>query len=301
MASLASHNKALASLPEEDLAALRGERDPAARRIWGCTFHPSYGYEEFIEGLKPVPGPGGLTFQPQPGLFRRLSTEAAKRPDELFFLVLDEMNRGDVPRIFGELLTVLELDKRGTRVALPYSHEEFAVPRNVRIVATMNTADRSIALLDAALRRRFAAIELLPDHSVLTGAVAGDIALDRLLVALNRRLLGQLGHRGRNLQVGHAYFFSDGQVMRDFGTLRRVLKADVLPLLQEYCYDDPESLARIVGPDLYSKERHAFADELFDTGNEEVLRGVLAAWEPTVVQQPTKVEEPATSEEEETK
>jgi 5-methylcytosine-specific restriction protein B len=282
MLAWATFGKPLEGLSEDEVASLRGERTPTARRLWSCTFHPSYGYEEFVEGLRPTVTAGGLAFEVRSGLFREVCASAIVRPDELFFLIVDELNRGDVPRIFGELLTLIEADKRGKALSLPYSRDSFSVPPNVRIIATMNTADRSIALLDAALRRRFAAVELLPDPLALQGSVAGDIALDQLLIAINRRLVEHLGARARNLQVGHSYFFHGGQPIRDFGLFRKAVQSDLLPLLQEYCYDDLEALSRIVG-DLYRKDRHTFADDLFMDGRESELKEALAGWSASII------------------
>src|SRR5215218_6915086 len=110
-----------------------------------------------------------------------------------FLLIIDEINRGDVPRIFGELLTVLEKDKRGRPVTLPLTGATLRVPENVYVIGTMNTADRSIALLDTALRRRFGFIELMPDSSVLGDTVVGDIPLGSWLNALNASIIANVG------------------------------------------------------------------------------------------------------------
>src|SRR6202008_2180559 len=132
--------------------------------------------------------------------------DAAQAPDRKFFLIVDEINRGDIPRIFGELLTVLERDKRDKPIALPVSGEAFRVPPNIYLIGTMNTADRSIALLDAALRRRFGFVELMPDARILKKVELGGIPLGAWLEALNNRLREHMGHNARNLQIGHAYF-----------------------------------------------------------------------------------------------
>ncbi len=273
------HDQRWGQLPAERRRAL--EAPGGAQRIWTCTFHPAYGYEDFVEGLRPVPVEGGLDFRPRPGLFKRICSDAAKHPDEPFVLIIDEFNRGDAPRIFGELLTLLELDKRdGTSVVLPTSGEPFTVPRKLRVIATMNTADRSIALLDAALRRRFGFIEYMPVLAPLAGAVVEGIPLDRLLEVLNQRLMATLGHRARNLQVGHAYLMSQAKPLQSVLTLRNAIQYDVLPLLQEYCADDPDALERVVGAKFYDRERGAFRGEPFARGAEELFLAALNAWDP---------------------
>ena len=234
-----------------------------------CTFHSGYGYEDFLEGLRPALGQGGqLVFTPRDGLFKRLCQDASARPDREFFLLIDEFNRGDVPRIFGELLTVLERDKRGQKVLLPVTGEEFAVPSNVRVVGTMNTADRSISLLDAALRRRFGFIEFMPDSTALHGRRAGDLPLGPWLDALNARLRTHLRTRdARNLQIGHAYLWTVGSITE----LSRALRHELVPLLEEYCYDDAQTLQLILGSALVD-EAGRIRERLFempDTGELE--------------------------------
>jgi 5-methylcytosine-specific restriction enzyme B len=273
-------------LTDAERAGLLGGGEPGAQRIWTCTFHPSYGYEEFVEGLRPeTRADGQLSFRVQPGLFRRVCARAAQAAEEPHFLIIDEFNRGDAARIFGELLTLIEADKRGRGpVELPYSREPFVVPKNVFLIATMNTADRSIALLDAALRRRFGFHELLPDPTVLDGAYAGGVNLAALLRALNARILRHLKRDARNLQVGHSYFQRDGSPLRDFADLRRVLRHEVLPLLQEYCYDEPEALRAIVGERLIDPQIREIRADLFAPGEkEEELRTALSEWDTTII------------------
>ena len=284
-------------LTDDERKGLLGLGRPEAQRIWTCTFHPSYGYEQFVEGLRPESRHDGqLAFRVQPGLFRRVCAQAEKVAGQPFYLVIDEFNRGDAARIFGELLTLIEIDKRGRApVELPHSGEPFVVPRNVFLIATMNTADRSIALLDAALRRRFGFHELLPEPALLEGSYAGNVHLAPLLRALNARIRKHLKRDARNLQVGHSYLQRDGSALRDFADLRRALRHEVLPLLQEYCYDEPEALRAIVGDRLMDTDTLEIRAELFAGGeNDEDLRTALAEWDPSIVAPPdeTNAEEP---------
>src|SRR2546429_3641863 len=170
-----------------------------------CSFHPAYGYEDFLEGFRPESINGQMHFTLRDGVFKKVCQDAYARPDHRFYLIIDEINRGDIPRIFGELLSVLEKDKRGKAIVLPVSGTTFRVPPNVFLIGTMNTADRSISLLDAALRRRFGFIELMPDTTILKNQTVGSIPLGPWLAALNRRICDRVGTDVRNLQIGHSY------------------------------------------------------------------------------------------------
>lgn len=189
-----------ADLSQKERERVMGHRPDAFVRA--CTFHPSYGYEDFIEGFRATTTAAGeLSFTIQPGIFRRVCRAASDDPQGRYYLIIDEINRGDIPRIFGELVTLLDKPKRGSAVLLPLSEERFVVPSNVFIVGTMNTADRSIALLDVALRRRFGFIELMPDPTTLGNAVIEGIALGPWLAALNQQVAVHAGTDGRNLQL----------------------------------------------------------------------------------------------------
>ena len=290
LAARATFRKSWTDLDDAQKAGLKGGGAPEAQRIWMCTFHPSFGYEDFVEGLRPEASSGGqLSFRVQPGIFRRVCAEAARTPGrEQYFLIVDELNRGDAARIFGELLTLMEVDKRGrVHAELPCSRERFTVPSNVFILATMNTADRSIALLDAALRRRFGFHELPPDPRVLEGAHPGGVHLAALLRALNARIVKHLKRDAKNLQVGHAYFQRDGFPLRDFADLRRVLRHEVLPLLQEYCYDEPDALRQIVGEKLVDTKTREIHAELFAGGErDDELRIAIGVWDDAILTSP---------------
>jgi 5-methylcytosine-specific restriction protein B len=216
------------------------------------TFHQSYSYEDFVEGIRPKVGSdNSVLYEVKPGVLRRLCDRAKNDRSHRYALFIDEINRGNIAKIFGELITLMEPDKRavyaangslasGLEVTLPYSGDRFGVPSNLDIFGTMNTADRSIALLDVALRRRFEFEELLPTPAAVTGTSndgriedgeGGEIDLRRMLEVMNKRIAHVL-HRDQT--IGHAYLMH----VRDFPTLRRVLAREIIPLLQEYFYED---------------------------------------------------------------
>ncbi len=242
-----------ANLVEQAERLRRGPagNDAPIRRYEFVTFHQSYAYEDFVEGIRPQVGSEGvLSYEVKPGLFRRLCSRAKAEPLHRYALFIDEINRANISKVFGELITLLEPDKRATydaegrlasglEVTLPYSGEVFGVPANLDVYGTMNTADRSIALLDLALRRRFQFEELMPTPAAIPGTgdgkipdgEGGEIDLVQLLEVINRRL-AYLLHRDQT--IGHAYFMK----IKDFEMLQRVLAREIVPLLQEYFYED---------------------------------------------------------------
>ncbi|MYB27181.1 MAG: AAA domain-containing protein [Candidatus Dadabacteria bacterium] len=229
------------------------DQKSANERFEFVTFHQAYSYEDFIEGLRPVQDEesGDIKYEIIPGVFRRICSRAKADPEQRYAIFIDEINRGNIASVFGELITLIETDKRvihgedgstesGMTLTLPYSGERFGVPANLDVYGTMNTADRSIALLDTALRRRFQFREMMPDTSVIKGSSGngliedgkgGTIDLRRLIETINRRIRFLLG---RDMTIGHSYFIN----VRDFDGLKNALYSRIIPLLQEYFYDD---------------------------------------------------------------
>ena len=216
------------------------------RRVEFVTFHQSYGYEEFVEGLRPKTE-GGVGFEliHEDGVLKRIAKRARKAPPSVpYVLIIDEINRANVSKVLGELVTLLEDDKRQgaaneVAVTLPHSRKPFTLPANLHILGTMNTADRSIALLDTALRRRFDFEEMPPEPKLLRGKVEG-IDLDDVLRAINERLEYFLD---RDRLVGHAWFM--GAKTRD--DVDRVMRSKVIPLIAEYFYDDWGKVRAVLG------------------------------------------------------
>jgi len=263
LAAYRAFGRNFADLTHEQQAEVFEGSTPLVRLT---SFHPEYGYEDFIEGYRPQGGvDGSLVFSLIPGVFRRLCEDAVASPQLDYYLVVDEINRGDVPRIFGELLTLLERDKRGMQAILPTSGRPFQVPPNVYVVGTMNTADRSIALLDVALRRRFGFVELMPDYSLLNGISIGGLPLGPWLSDLNRRVRRFGGGDGRNRQIGHAFFLESTGPIQSPEQFAAVLRDDVVPLLEEYAYDDFSQLSEVLGPGLVDEEAQRIRRELFDS------------------------------------
>lgn len=216
-------------------------------QIGFVTFHQNYGYEEFVEGLRPEPLNNGVGFSliPRPGIFKKMAEAASNSPEE-HVLVIDEINRANISKVFGELITLLERDKRlgmeeQLRLVLPHSGKPFGVPANLHIIGTMNTADRSIALLDTALRRRFVFREIEPQPDLLTAAAKRTgIPLVAVLKALNDRIEYFVDREHR---IGHAFFMG----CNTRSCVDAVMRDKIIPLLQEYFFEDWSRLAAVLG------------------------------------------------------
>ncbi|TYL42984.1 McrB family protein [Dickeya sp. ws52] len=236
----------------EDLQALYAElkRGPQSaeviQRFAVATFHQSYGYEEFIEGIRARSDDKGVTYPIEPGVFLRLCQRAKADPTHRYAMFIDEINRGNISRIFGELISLIETDKRAgmknaLSLQLAYSGEPFSVPANVDIIGAMNTADRSLALMDTALRRRFEFIEMAPDLSLLSGITVKGVELEPLLERLNSRIEALYDREHR---LGHAFFIpvkvalEAGNEDDAFKQLTSAFRQKIIPLLQEYFFDD---------------------------------------------------------------
>lgn len=251
------------------------EDDEAVGQLTRVTFHPSYGYEDFVEGYKPIPtGTGQLDLRLVDGVFKRVCRAAQADPEHTYLLMVDEINRGNIPKIFGELITLLEKDKRNFPVVLPQSRQAFSVPPNVFMLGTMNTADRSIKLLDAALRRRFAFIELMPEMEPLNGGKVGDLDLQTFLSELNRRIAKS---EGREKQIGHSFLLESGEPVSTADEFARRFRYEILPLLQEYSYDDYKELAGYLGKTLVLASEQALA---LPTDADELVAALAAEFQP---------------------
>ena len=240
-----------------------------------CCFHPSYSYEDFIEGIKPSVSNGQTVFYLKQGIFKILCNDAEGNPSKNYYLIIDEINRGDISRIFGELVTIIEIEKRKKQIILPLSGDMFSIPDNIYIVGTMNTADRSIALLDIAIRRRFGFIELMPNTELLRDLVIEGLPLALWLRELNRRICDKVGRDARNLQIGHSYFMEDGKVITDFYKFSKVIQEDIIPLIEEYCYNDYKTIAEIIGKGLVDEENKVIKHELFEPSRKSELISAL--------------------------
>ena len=211
-------------------------------RIASIQFHQNYSYEDFIMGYKPV----GSDFQLQTGIFYDFCEKARQDPEREYFFIIDEINRGNLSKIFGELLQLIEADYRGEETLLAYHQQPFSVPKNLYLIGMMNTADRSLALIDYALRRRFSFFEMAPGFLTKGfknySAEIQDETYHSLvvqLISLNKTIAEDPA-LGKGFRIGHSYLcVPDGE---EYSTewLQAVVLYDIIPTLQEYWFDDPE-------------------------------------------------------------
>ena len=222
--------------------SMMGEKDDD--RIEFVQFHQNYSYEDFMMGYKPV----GDGFELKYGIFYRFCQKAANQPDKEFFFIIDEINRGNMSKIFGELLMLIEKDYRGTKATLAYNGLSFSVPKNLYIIGMMNTADRSLAMIDYALRRRFSFFEVEPGFDS-----EGFIQYQN---GLNNEMLNELINKvkdlnreitldkslGKGFCIGHSYFCGRDVCTEEW--LHSIVEYDILPMLREYWFDDTSKLQR---------------------------------------------------------
>ena len=222
-----------------------------SEKVKMIQFHQSYSYEDFIQGFRPNVRGGFALIN---GLFHELCTKAKNDLGSKYVLIIDEINRGNLSKIFGEMLMLIETDKRGEEVSLTYSpREKFSVPKNLYLIGTMNTADRSIAMVDYALRRRFSFISLSPKFNEkfkthLSSSRFNNDLCDKIIERLNElnQQIESDNDLGVGYQVGHSFFCPDGDEPYDIHWYNKKIKYDIEPLLHEYWFDQPEHVEELV-------------------------------------------------------
>lgn len=261
-------------------------------QIQFVTFHQSMSYEDFVEGIKPQLHGEQISYEIQDGIFKQICTLAStatqgrvnylrseeapvayrgyKQATENYVLIIDEINRGNIAATFGELITLIEEDKRlgakeAMEVVLPYSKQSFSVPQNLYIIGTMNTADRSVEALDSALRRRFNFIEMPPQPDLITsrGLLKGSngkiekISLSEILHTINQRIEVLLD---KDHAIGHSYFL----LVKDLNDLRAIFQNQIIPLLQEYFFGDYGKIGLVLGEGFVRKKAAGATFATFD-------------------------------------
>lgn len=224
------------SLSSEDRASVMARYNAlvTSGRVVFTTFHQNYGYEDFIQGIRPDTTAGNMSFKTVDGVFKAIADKAMSDPDHDYIIIIDEINRANISKVFGELITLIEDDKRWGEVnaidaTLP-SGEIFAVPNNLYILGTMNSADKSISLIDTALRRRFDFVEYEPKATLVK-----DKDLRFVLEKLNSGISTELG--STDLLIGHSYFMN-----KSINDLCDIMNRNIIPLLYEYFFDNQKKV-----------------------------------------------------------
>lgn len=231
-----AENKPFEEIAAEDRSEVMSRYNAlvSSGQIVFTTFHQNYGYEDFIQGIRPDTSAGTMKFKTEDGVFKVVADDAMHNPDLDFVIIIDEINRANISKVFGELITLLEDDKRwgeinAVNVTLP-SGDIFAVPNNLYILGTMNSADKSISLIDTALRRRFDFIEFAPRAELIA-----DADLRVILTKLNAGISGELG--STDLLIGHSYFMH-----KSVDDLCSIMNRNIIPLLYEYFFDNQKKV-----------------------------------------------------------
>ncbi len=218
-------------------------------RVKMIQFHQSYSYEDFIIGYRPADDEK-KQFEKKKGVFLEFCEKAKQDSDHKYFFIIDEINRGNLSKIFGELLMLLESDKRNQKIQLLYSNDLFYIPSNLYLIGLMNTADRSLALMDNALRRRFAFVEILPAFTSegfksLQGKIENTTYnnLINCIIEINKSIEND-NSLGRGFCIGHSYFIPNdiNEVTEQW--ISDVVNYEIIPLLEEYWFDSPQELVR---------------------------------------------------------
>jgi 5-methylcytosine-specific restriction enzyme B len=232
--------------------SIMGVKD--TNRVQMIQFHQSYSYEDFIQGYRPTESGG---FERKDGVFFEFCKKAQRDPDNSYFFIIDEINRGNLSKIFGELMMLIEKDKRGKEFAIPMTYsksedETFYIPANLYFIGTMNTADRSLAMVDYALRRRFGFVSLQPAFELskykdfllnknMTPELADKVI--RNMKKLNENISADNKNLGEGYQIGHSYFCPDGnEADIDENWYKGVINNEIKPLLNEYWFDNPDKV-----------------------------------------------------------
>jgi Cdc6-like AAA superfamily ATPase len=224
------------------------------------TFHQSYSYEDFIEGIKPELAESDVSYKIEEGVFQKMCNRARNDSSNNYAIFIDEINRGNISSIFGELITLIEDDKREgkpneIKATLPYSKKHFSVPNNLYIIGTMNTADRSVEALDTALRRRFSFIEMNPEPEKLNTDQFKCVGIDleALLKAINARIEKLLD---KEYCIGHSYFMTITNRKEPLEEMKTIFQNKILPLLQEYFYGDWGKIRLVIGQEFVETKKN---------------------------------------------
>ncbi len=235
--------------------SMMGEVDES--RVELIQFHQNYSYEDFIMGYRP----NGSEFKLKDGMFYTFCRTAENNPDKDYFFIIDEINRGNLSKIFGEVLMLIEKDYRGTKATLAYNGMKFSIPENLYLIGMMNTADRSLAMIDYALRRRFSFFEMEPgfnsegftNYQSKLNNDTFNMLIEKIKV-LNKEITED-NSLGRGFQIGHSYFCGREELGCTDEWMRSVVEFDILPMLSEYWFDEPEKLSK------WTNELHGVFDD----------------------------------------